>query len=216
MELRPENSHNLNLKLTYRSKEYVRIDWSLQTNFFVRQIDDLILLLVDANEFGSFRNVWSATSTGLEISGQIQNLFKGLSLSTNATYQDYRNTSDVGPFVQFRGDRIPNLPYLFANGSVEYRFDNIFKKEDRLSLFWNARFVNSFFVSWESAGIEQFKATVPNQTVHAAGLTYHLVTKGLQNSLTVEVQNLSDAKVFDFFGVQRPGRAVFLKLTTQL
>ncbi|MEM8928824.1 MAG: carboxypeptidase-like regulatory domain-containing protein [Bacteroidota bacterium] len=216
LELSPENSHNFNLGLTYGSREYAKIDWQVQTNFFVRQIDDLIFLLVDANDFGSFQNVWSATSTGVEFSGRIENFVRGLSLSGNATYQDYRNTSDTGPFVQFRDDRIPNVPYLFANASTEYRFQNILKNEDSLSPYWNLRYVNSFFVGWESAGLQQFKAEVPNQTVHTAGLTYRMETKRLQNSLTLEVQNLTDAKVFDFFGVQRPGRAVFLKLTTQL
>ncbi|MEM1337642.1 MAG: carboxypeptidase-like regulatory domain-containing protein [Bacteroidota bacterium] len=215
-ELQPENSHNLNLNLAYGSKDYARVDWLVQTNFFVRQIDNLILLLVDANDFGSFRNVWSANSTGFELSGRISNLFKGFTLSGNATYQEYRNTSDTGPFVQFRDDRIPNVPFLFANGATEYRFEDVLKNEDNLSLFWNVRYVDSFFVGWESAGLEQFKAKVPSQTVHAAGLTYQIETKKLQNSLTLEVQNLTDAKIFDFFGVQRPGRAVFVKLTTQL
>ncbi|MEM1260542.1 MAG: ligand-gated channel protein, partial [Bacteroidota bacterium] len=162
------------------------------------------------------QNVWSATSTGVEFSGRIENFVRGLSLSGNATYQDYRNTSDTGPFVQFRDDRIPNVPYLFANGAAEYRFEDVFKNQDDLSLFWNVRYVDGFFVSWENSGLQQFKAEVPDQTVHAVGLTYGLETKGLQNSLTLEVQNLTDAKVFDFFGVQRPGRAVFVKLTTQL
>ncbi|MEL6974453.1 MAG: TonB-dependent receptor plug domain-containing protein [Bacteroidota bacterium] len=216
LELRPESSHNLNVSLAYNSKDYAKVDWSAQVNFFVRQIDDLIFLLVDANDFGSFQNVWSATSSGVEFSMRIKNLVRRLTLSGNATYQDYRNTSDTGPFVQFRDDRIPNVPYLFANAAVEYQFENLIKQDDGLSLFWNLRYVNSFFVGWESAGLEQFKAEVPDQTVHAAGLTYRLATKKIQNSITIEVQNLTDAKVFDFFGVQRPGRAVFVKLTTQL
>lgn len=215
LELRPENSHNINLALAYGSKDYAKVDWQIQTNFFVRQIDDLIFLLVDANDFGSFQNVWSATSTGLEFSGRV-NLLKGLTLSGNATYQDYRNTSDTGPFVQFRDDRIPNVPYLFANAATEYQFKNMLNADDSLSPYWNVRYVNSFFVGWESAGLEQFKAEVPNQTVHTTGLTYRMETKRLQNSLTIEIQNLTDVKVFDFFGVQRPGRAVFIKLTTQL
>jgi hypothetical protein len=29
------------------------------------------------------------------------------------------------------------------------------------------------------------------------------------------VQNLTDARAFDFFGVQRPGRSIFAKLTVE-
>jgi hypothetical protein len=37
-----------------------------------------------------------------------------------------------------------------------------------------------------------------------------------RSTLTFEVDNLTDAKVFDNFGVQRPGRAFYLKLTGDL
>jgi hypothetical protein len=33
---------------------------------------------------------------------------------------------------------------------------------------------------------------------------------------TFEVQNVTDARVYDLFGVQRPGRAFFIKLTGEL
>ena len=35
-------------------------------------------------------------------------------------------------------------------------------------------------------------------------------------SATLEVDNLTDAKVFDNFGVQRPGRAFYLKITGEM
>ncbi|MEM6895629.1 MAG: carboxypeptidase-like regulatory domain-containing protein [Bacteroidota bacterium] len=215
LELRPENSHNINLQWDYTGRETSKVQWQLQGNFFLRRVDDLIFLLVNADEFGSFQNVWSATSEGVEFGGSISNIIKGLTLSANTTYQDYRNTSDTGPFTAFRGDRIPNVPYFFVNGAVEYGFESLFRKGDDLSLFWNLRHVGAFFVGWESAGLQQFKAEVPDQTVQNAGVTYRMELGKLQNSITLEGQNLANAKVFDFFGVQRPGRAVFVKLTTQ-
>ncbi|MEN1783795.1 MAG: hypothetical protein AAGF77_01540 [Bacteroidota bacterium] len=171
---------------------------------------------MNQDDFGSFQNVWSATSTGIELSVRINNILGGLTLSGNTTYQDYRNTSDIGPFLQFRDDRIPNVPYLFANTTAEYRLKNIIKREDDLTLFHSFRFVDSFFVGWESAGLQQFKSEVPKQNIHNVGLTYRTTMKKLRSSLSVEMQNLASAKVFDFFGVQRPGRALFVKLTTQI
>lgn len=215
LQLRPESSHNLNLQGSYSNKVGAASEWQIQGNFFLRRIDDLIFLLVNANDLGSFQNVWSATSQGLEFSGRWKDFIKGFTLAANSTYQQYINTSDSGPFVDFRGDRIPNTPYFFANGSAEYQLENVLKKEDNLSIFWNTRFVNSFFVGWESAGLQQFKAEVPNQTIHRAGVSYQFAIKGIQNALTLEIQNLTNAKVFDLFGVQRPGRAFYLKSTIQ-
>ncbi|MEM6895655.1 MAG: carboxypeptidase-like regulatory domain-containing protein [Bacteroidota bacterium] len=215
LELRPENSHNVNLQWEYANRETARVQWQLQGNFFLRRIDDLIFLLVSPDNFGSFQNVWSATSEGVELGGSIRNIIKGLTLSANTTYQEYRNTSETGPFQSFKGDRIPNTPYFFANGAAEYRFEDLFKEGDNLSTFWNLRYVEGFFLGWESAGLQQFKAEVPNQTIHAVGVTHRMNIKNIQNALTLEVQNLTNAKVFDLFGVQRPGRAFYIKSTIQ-
>ncbi len=215
LELRPESSHNVNLQWSYENKPQSLTEWQVQGNFFLRRIDDLIFLLVNQDDFGSFQNVWSATSQGVELGGRLRDLIPGLTIAGNTTYQQYLNTSDTGPFVDFEGDRIPNTPYFFANGSAEYQLPDVLKKQDNLSFFWNVRYVHGFFVGWESAGLRQFKAEVPNQTVHAAGLTHRMSIAKLQTALTLEVQNLTDAKVFDLFGVQRPGRAFFLKTTIQ-
>ena len=40
--------------------------------------------------------------------------------------------------------------------------------------------------------------------------------ESLRLSLTLEVANLTDARVFDIFGAQRPGRAYFAKITGYL
>ncbi|MEM0940246.1 MAG: carboxypeptidase-like regulatory domain-containing protein [Bacteroidota bacterium] len=215
LELKPKSSHNVNAQLSYRSKKTTRTDWQFQTNFFLHQIDDLIFLLVGANDFGSFQNVWSANSQGEELSGRWKDFIQGLTISANTTYQSYFNTLEDSPFASFEGDRIPNTPYLFANGATEYKLADILKKRDKLSVFWNLRYVNSFFIGWESAGLQQFKAEVPSQTIHTAGITDRANIKNIQNALTLEVQNLGNAKVFDSFGLQRLARAFFIKSTIQ-
>ncbi|MEM1118803.1 MAG: carboxypeptidase-like regulatory domain-containing protein [Bacteroidota bacterium] len=213
LELLPENSHNVNFATSLRSQPSARTDWQVQANVFVRQIDNLILLLVDQEGFGSFENVWSATSQGIELGGRWADLVPGLAISANTTYQRYYNTSDDGPFASFEGDRIPNTPYLFANGSLEYQREDLLRSQDRLSLFLNTRYVHEFFIGWESAGLRQFKQSVPAQLVHSAGLTYQMLINDRQVAFTLDSQNITNAKVFDLFGVQRPGRAFFFKTT---
>ena len=215
LEVGPESSHNLNAQWSYESKAKTATEWQLSGNFFLRRIDDLIFFLVDTENFGSFQNVWSATSQGFELSGVWKDLVEGLTLSANTTYQSYINTSDDGPFESFEGDRLPNTPYLFANGAAQYRLQDVLQQNDKLSFFWNMRFVQSFLIGWESVGLANSKLEVPSQTVHTAGLTHRMSISRVQSALTVEVQNLANAKVFDFFGVQRPGRAFYVKLTAQ-
>lgn len=215
LELGPENGQNVNFQWTVDSKAIAKTEWQIQGNFFVRRINNLIFLVVDQEGVGSFQNVWSASSQGLELGGRVKNLVKGLSFNANTTYQSYLNTSDEGLFTTFKGDRIPNTPYFFANGGAVYELTDVIQKNDRLSIFWSARYVHPFFIGWESAGLRQFKAETPSQFTHTVGITENMNIKNTQTSLTIEMQNLTNTKVFDLYGVQRPGRAFYVKLTTQ-
>ncbi|MEM0942024.1 MAG: carboxypeptidase-like regulatory domain-containing protein [Bacteroidota bacterium] len=47
------------------------------------------------------------------------------------------------------------------------------------------------------------------------GLMHRMNIKKLQNALTLEIQNLTNSKVFDSFGLQRPGKAFYIKSTIQ-
>lgn len=75
--------------------------------------------------------------------------------------------------------------------------------------------MRSFFIGWESTGLQQFKSATPAQLTHAAGVTQKMNLMKTRSALTFEVQNLTNAKVFNFFGVQCLGSAFYVKLTTQ-
>ena len=110
-----------------------------------------------------------------------------------------------------------NTPFLFVNGALNYDLADVFRANDRISVFWNTRYVHEYFLAWESISriASIYNDKVPSQTTHSAGVTYRTNIKKLQQAFTIDIQNLTNAKVFDFFGVQRPGRAFYLKLTTQ-
>ena len=107
----------------------------------------------------------------------------------------------AGDPLTAEGDRIPNRPYLFANGAARYLVPEVLRANDELSFFANSRYVHEFFRSWESAGQRQFKQTIPSQMAQNTGLTYKAILGATQTAFTAEVQNLTNAKVFDFFGV---------------
>ena len=218
-ELEAERSHNLNLELDLKSNEKAKTQWQLQNTFFFRQIDDLIIPLSTGDEevfYLIHLNVFEAVSTGLETAVNVKLPGERLAVNVNATYQNFYNSSREGEFSNFYGDRIPNRPYFFVNGGLNYTFKNtLLLPGDRLNIFWNMRYVHQYFLSWESAGIRALKAVIPSQFVQNAGITYQLSYRKSRLALTAEMQNLTNARVFDFFGVQRPGRGFFMKLSTQ-
>lgn len=216
INLDPEKSHNLNFETKISGDLTKSVPWNINTNFFLRVTDNLITLISQDEVFNAFQNVFSATSSGVEFSGQIEIFKKRLMLYGNTTYQSFRNTSTEGLSSNFKGDRIPNRPYFFINANVNYRFESLFKENDNLNVFANNRYVKSFFRSWESAGNREFAIEIPSQTTYGVGFTYNGAVREIRWSLTGEVQNLTNARVFDFLGVQRPGRAFYIKLTTQI
>ncbi len=214
LELEPETSHNGNVGLTLDLEESAWGAWRADVHGFLRETDNQIILLGSDRVF-SFQNVFSARALGVEASAGWSSPGQWVSLAGNFTYQDYRNTSDLGTFGDFDGDRIPNIPYLFANGSARLQYREAAAPNDELALTWNTRYVHEFFRGWESAGLRRFKQTVDAQLTHAISLTYAVAGEPLGLSFAGEVQNLTDAQVFDFFGVQRPGRAFYFKTTAQ-
>lgn len=214
IKLKPERSHNLNFELFLKSAaNYNSSNWLIQTNLFLRKIDNQILFVPSVDRNNIYQNVFAATSTGVEVSGNWTSKNGRLSFNANSTYQHFYNDSKEGLFAVYKGDRVPNQPYFFANGAVNYSFQDVMGKEDKLSLFLDARYVHEFFRSWESASVNPF--VIPSQQIFDFGTTYHNSMQGIKYAITAELQNLSNEKNYDFFGVQKPGRSFNIKIVTQ-
>jgi outer membrane receptor protein involved in Fe transport len=214
LNLKPERSHNVNFELFFTSKtNFEKSSWQVQTNFFLRKIDNQILFVPSLDRNNIYQNVFAATSKGIEVSGSWTSKNDKLSFRANSTYQHFYNDSDEGIFAAYKGDRVPNQPYFFANGGANYSFHNVVGKSDKLSLFLDARYVYEFYRSWESASVNPF--VIPSQQTFDFGATYHNSLNGVKYALTAEIQNLSNEKNYDFFGVQKPGRSFNIKLVTQ-
>ena len=133
----------------------------------------------------------------------------------NLTWQDFRNTSESGDFAANEGSRMLNRPWFFANASARVDLRNVAAAEDQLSPFWNTRYVGEFYRGWEEQGDPSTKDVIDAQFVQSAGVSYRVPQGAATFGLTAELDNLTDAKTFDFFGVQRPGRAAYLKGTVE-
>jgi len=210
----PETSHNANLGLTGDLRRTAAGDLRFELNGFYREARDLITLLVN-QETATYQNIFSARIAGVESSAGWTSRGGWVALDGNLSYQDARNVSGEGPFARYDGDRIPNRPWLFANAVARLTVPDVLAANTALGLSANARYVHGFFRGWESLGDEDTKQRVPAQLLFGAGLSYRIVRK-VTTTATLEVQNLADARAFDFVGVQRPGRAVFFKGLVEL
>jgi len=89
----------------------------------------------------------------------------------------------------------------------------VLSDSDELTLTYRAQYVHAFFLGWQQAGSSADKLIVPSQLIHGVVLALWLRPALGDVSVSAEVQNLGDARSFNFYGVPRPGRAFFLKTT---
>ncbi|HEX6276593.1 MAG TPA: TonB-dependent siderophore myxochelin receptor MxcH [Polyangiaceae bacterium] len=215
LELEPETSDNLNVGFAVDAKGTSSGDWRAGVNAFLRDAENLIVLL-GSDRVQSYQNVFGARSLGTEAAVGFSALDELFVWDLNFTYLDFRNVSSDGTFGDFAGDRIPNRPWLFGNYSARFNLRGVATARDELSFGWNTRYVHDYFRGWESIGLREFKQTTPRQFVHDASVGYLVRGNGRLLSTSLEVQNLGDETVFDFYGVQRPGRAFYAKVTAEL
>ncbi|WXA85980.1 TonB-dependent siderophore myxochelin receptor MxcH [Pendulispora rubella] len=215
LQLEPEVSHNANLGPRIELRRSRAGDIAVDVNAFLRESDKLIVLF-GTERFYSYQNVYKTRAIGVEGSFAWTAPFRWLTLDGTVTYQDVRNASSEGLFGAFDGDRVPSKPWLFGSWGARLRFPHVLRADDWLEAFYVGRYVHRFYRNWESFGALDTKDAIDAQVTHAVGVTYWLHTDLTTLSTSFEVQNLTDAKVFDFFGVQRPGRAYFVKVTADL
>lgn len=217
LELDPETSHNANLGPRLELRRTAVGDVTADINIFLRESDGLITLLGNgAFRFLRYENVSNARALGVESQLGWVSPGRWVSLDGGATFQDVRNTSSEGTYGEFEGDRLPNRPWLFASWGARARIPRLLVQADELEPFYVGRYVHEFFRSWESAGREDSKRLVQSQLTHGIGVTYSTRTDLARFSTTFEVQNLTGERVYDFFGVQRPGRTLSLKVTGEI
>jgi vitamin B12 transporter len=212
-ELVPEISHNGNLGARAELKRTPAGKFSLDVNGFVRDSDRLIFLNGSA-QTAKFENVYSARSLGMESAVSWSAPKDFMSLDGTLTWLDQRNTSEKGQFQSNEGARLPNRPWLMASWGARFHFDGLPTEEDGIEPFYYGRYTHGFDLGWEGVGIDKQK--VPAQVSHDIGVTWLVNRDFARLTATVEVQNIADAKLYDNFRVQRPGRAFYAKLTASL
>jgi outer membrane cobalamin receptor len=190
-------------------------DFRAEINAFRRDIRDAIVLLGNDKRY-MYQNLHDARSQGLENIAGWSSPRRLVHLAGQLTWQDLRNTSSRGTFAAMHGVRIPNRPYLWGAWEARLRFTGLPGATDAVEPFYYGRYVHEYFRGWESFGQRDTKQVIPEQVLHSAGVTWIVHNDFSRVSSTIEVDNLTDAMLFDAYGVQRPRRGVYLKLTGEL
>lgn len=206
--LLPEKSYNVNLGFQYGTAKG-NVEMKASMNVFYRQSKDFIRFN-PLGPFGQFENLNHIKTEGVE--GSIESTIQQKYLiQFNATYQNLRDMTefDEGLVNTNYKSRVPNIPYFFSNLRLGYKpFEK--KSPHQLGVYWSTRYVNEFYLTWANLGNINSKNIIPAQLTH--NLTVDYAMKEGKYTLSLSVNNLSNALVYDNFNIQKPGRALYLSL----
>ncbi|MEM7382176.1 MAG: TonB-dependent receptor, partial [Bacteroidota bacterium] len=133
------------------------------------------------------------------------------------TYLDLRNNLEIdenGRDNIIYRDRLRNTPYIMANAGLEFTTRDFIQKESKIFTYLQSAYVHEFFLRWPSLGDEDNKNIIPTQLIFDAGVGYTFPSQKLV--VAVDVSNMLNEQVYDNFLLQKPGRAIFIKLNYQI
>lgn len=222
--IRPERSDNLNLNLSYsvavgaerNHNIYVEggFIWRNTNDYIQRNIVDLS----GGKAAASYVNYGRVKTLGGSLS--MRYTFGGwLSVGGNLSYMDVLDNQKIAigttsmPNLGY-GDRMPNIPYFFADSDVTFTWYDAFMKGDLLTISYDNQYLHSFYYYSSRIGTNKDDYMVPQQFSHNITLGYSLMN-GRYN-ISLECRNLSNERLYDNFSLQKAGRAYYVKLRVMI
>lgn len=207
-DLKPENSRNVNINLSYMHAFNSGHSISVDAGFNYRYINDYIIRSILNGGIGISENHGKVRGLGGDIT--MRYFYKKyFTIGGNFSYQDTRDKehyTSYGSVSVTYDDRVPNIPYLFGNADASYNFYELFGKKSIVTVGYNLQYVHEFYWDWESNGA---KRNIPKQISHDANITCSL-QDGRYN-VSLEVRNFTNSLLYDNYSLQKPGRGFSVK-----
>lgn len=218
--IKPEKSDNVNLNISYNKtlgKHGVYVEGGLiyrNTNDYIqRNITDLS----GGKQAASYINYGKVLTKGYNLSVRYS-FSNWLSVGGNYTQMNVRDNQKtaIGSSAENIAykERMPNLPYRFADSDVTLYWRNLWKKGNTLIFTYDNQYLHSFTYYSSIIGSNKGEYVVPNQFSHNLTLSYSL-QNGRYN-ISFECRNFTDEKLYDNFSLQKAGRAFYGKFRIYL
>ena len=220
--IRPENSDNLNLNISWSDKmgdHSLYAEGSLvfrdTKDYIQRNVQDLS----GGRENATYTNYGKVLTKGYNLS--VRYMFRNvLSVGGNFTQMDVRDNEKyqigtTGGVVENLGykARISNVPYRFADYDVTFYWHRLGCRGNLLTLNYDSQYTHRFSYYPEIFGnVNDFY--VPNQFAHNLTLSYSM--KEGRYNFSLECRNFTNEKLYDNFSLQKAGRAFYAKFRVSL
>lgn len=214
-DLRPEKSDNVNFNLSY-NRQFGKHGIYVEGTLIYRDTKDYIqrgLSTVSGMSYGIYENHGRVKTKGFNISARY-NYSRWFSLGgtyNNINVRDDERYTAENTQQQSAtyGQRMPNLPYVFANFDTTFTWHDLFAEGNVLTISYDGYYQHEFPLYWERFGDPSTKSRVPEQLSHNLSIGYSI--KNGRYNLSLECRNLTDEKLYDNFSLQKAGRAFYGK-----
>ena len=178
--IRPENSDNVNLNLSYnrtfgRHSVYVEggLVYRNTKDYIQRNITDLS----GGKSAATYINYGKVLTKGYNISARY-GFGKWVSVGGNFTQMDVRDNmktsiSGSAENIAYK-ERMPNLPYIFADSDVTFYWRDLGRKGNALTVSYDNQYLHSFTYYSSKIGSNKGDYVVPSQFSHNLSLSYSL------------------------------------------
>ena len=216
IKLKPESSHNVNLNLSYTAG-FGRNSIYAEAGFVYRATRDYIqrniLALSGGKSAATYINYGRVDTKGFNLSVRYS-YGRWVSAGGNFTLMNARDdmktaAGSTAPNLSYR-QRMPNLPYMFADLDATFSWHGLGGRGNVLSLTYDTQYTHSFSYYTSNIGTSNRDYIVPTQICHNLTLSYG-IRRG-RYTLSLECRNLSDARLYDNFSLQKAGRAFYGKI----
>ncbi len=219
--IKPENSHNINVNLSY-GHTFGKHSIYVEGGFIYRSTEDYIqrnITSLSGGKYGAaYVNYGKVKTTGFNFSARY-NFSRWLSIGGNLTQMNVRDNmktmigSTTVKNLSYK-ERIPNLPYLFADSDASFYWNNLGGKGNKLTVTYDNQYLHSFSYYSSNIGSNKDEYVVSNQLSHNISVSYSL-QRGRYN-LSLECRNFTNEDLYDNFRLQKAGRAFYAKVRVSL
>lgn len=220
LALKPESSHNVNLNLSYNGSFGNNVIY-VEAGFIYRDTRDYIqrniMSLGGGKSAATYVNYGKVETKGISVTARYS-FSKWVSLGGNFTQMNVRDNmkTAMGSTVANISyhERMPNLPYLFADSDASFYWHGLGGKQNVLTVTYDNQYTHRFYYYASNIGSNSTDYMVPDQFAHNLTLSYGI--KNGRYNISFECRNFIDARLYDNFSLQKAGRAFYGKVRIYL
>nr|WP_233582294.1 TonB-dependent receptor [Prevotella sp. OH937_COT-195] len=208
----PERCNGVNLGLLYhKNNAYGFVEAEINT--FFNHLKDMIRFTADIiPTMAIYRNFGSVRTRGIEAEMK-GDVLPFLYFYVNGTLQDLRDVRRTLPGTNVenptKNKRMPNIPYLMANGGLDIHRENLFggKRQNTRFLF-DMSYIHEYFYDFEMSVSQDRK--IPTMLTMDASIEHSFMNN--RWTVTLKAKNITNREVFSELNRPLPGRSFGVKL----